>query len=110
MATFTYCPAFGASDTTKPRVLKAQFGDGYQQRAGDGINIAPRQWSLSFSRKQSDIDAIRAFLEARNGIESFTWTPPRGASGRFLCEQWQGSVNDGADSLTVTFDEVFGEV
>ena len=25
--------------TTKPRVLKAKYGDGYEQRAGDGINI-----------------------------------------------------------------------
>jgi phage-related protein len=109
MATFNFCPAFGASDQNKPRVLIAVFGDGYQQRVADGINISTRQWALNFSRKQSDIDDIRAFLEARQGVESFDWTPPRGDAGKWIAQEWSGQVNDGGDSLSVTFTEVFGE-
>jgi phage-related protein len=109
MATFDFCPAFGATETTKPRVLMAVFGDGYQQRLADGINISIRQWGLSFSKKQANMAAIRAFLEARNGVESFDWTPPRGDAGQWLASEWQTSINNGADALNVTFTEVFGE-
>jgi phage-related protein len=109
MATFNYCPAFGASDMTKPRVLVAQYGDGYQQRVADGINHMLRQWQLTFSSRQERIDEIRAFLDARAGVESFDWTPPRGDAGKWIAQEWQGQVNNGADALSVTFVEVFGE-
>ena len=36
----------GIQQTVKPRVLKAQFGDGYEMRVRDGINNTPREWSL----------------------------------------------------------------
>ena len=31
---------------TSSRVIKAQFGDGYQLRMIDGINNTPRKWAL----------------------------------------------------------------
>jgi phage-related protein len=109
MATFNYCPAFGASETVKPRVLTASFVDGYQQRAADGINYKPRQWDLTFSSRQERIEDIKAFMEARGGVESFDWTPPRGEAGQWIAPQWQSQVNNGGDAFTVTFMEVFGE-
>jgi phage-related protein len=109
MATFDFCPAFGASETVRPRVLTASFGDGYQQRVADGINFKPRQWSLNFSSKQARIDEIRAFINARAGVESFDWTPPRGEPGKWIAQEWQGQVNNGGDAFSVTFLEVFGE-
>jgi phage-related protein len=107
MATFNWCPAFGATENTKPLVLKAQFGDGYQQRVADGINTLKRNWTLSFSKKQDKIEPIRDFLRARAGVESFDWTPPRGAAGKWVCEEWNLTVNDGGDSVSLTFLEVF---
>jgi phage-related protein len=109
MSTFTYIPVYGATETTRARVLKAQFGDGYAQRVGDGINNKPRMWALSFSKTQSDIESILTFLNTEGGVTSFIWQPPRGASGSWICEEWNNSVNDGYDSLTVQFMEVFGE-
>ena len=109
MAEFRYCPAFGASEQKKPRFLSVSFGDGYQQRAADGINNVIRQWQLTFSSKQARIDEIRAFLDARAGAESFDWTPPRGAAGRWIAPEWNSQINNGGDNLTVTFVEVFGE-
>lgn len=107
MSTFNYIPAYGATETTTARVLKAQFGDGYSQRIADGINNKPRSWSLSFSKTQTDIDLILAFLNAEGGVYSFDWTPPRGVAGKWICEQWNTTVNDGFDNLTVQFVEVF---
>jgi len=58
----------GIQQTAKPRVLKAQFGDGYEMRVADGINNTPREWSLSFNnRTKADIDNIYDFF---NGLAS----------------------------------------
>jgi len=48
MTTFTFSPKYGAALSKEPRVKMAQFGDGYQQRVGDGINTIAREWSLNF--------------------------------------------------------------
>jgi phage-related protein len=36
--TFTWCPRINAEADTNFRVRKAQFGDGYEQVSGDGLN------------------------------------------------------------------------
>lgn len=109
--TFTYTPDFGAELTEKPRVLQSKFGDGYQQRVGDGINIRPRVWALSFNtRTAAEIAPILAFLRARNGVEAFNWTDPDGNAGVFKCAEWRRSlVQYGVNNLSCTFEEVFGE-
>lgn len=109
MATFTSPPDFNSSESSQPRVLEAKFGDGYSQRVGDGINIRPREWALSFTnRTTAEKDTIVNFLVARNGIESFDWTPPSGATGKFLCRSWQVTpVNATMWTIQATFTEVF---
>lgn len=109
MATFTTAPDFGIQLSVKPRVLTAQFGDGYMQRVGDGINIAGESWSLTFSaRTASERDTILNFLKARNGIESFDWTSPSGTVGKFICPEWSYTpVNAAANSITASFQQVF---
>lgn len=108
METFNYVPAPGQSKNVTPRVLKAQFGDGYSQRVGDGINFKPRTYQLVFNREMSVILEIDAFLNARAGIEAFIWTPLNGTAGVWLCESWVKTdtlLNVG--SISATFIEVF---
>lgn len=109
--TFTYTPDFGASLSEKPRVLMAQMGDGYQLRVGDGINIRPRKWSLSFNtRTDAELAPILAFLRARNGLESFNWTDPDGVVGVFKCAEWtRVPVKAGINNLSCVLEETFGE-
>lgn len=113
MATFNYGVAQGASKDITPRVLSAKFGDGYEQRVGDGINIRPRMWSITLQSKSvATINAAEAFLEARAdlGNEAFNWTPPSGAAGVWVCKSWRRSDDTYSTStLTATFEEVFGE-
>lgn len=107
--TFTYTPDYNAQLTQKPRVLEARFGDGYTQRVGDGINIAPRIWTLTFNTRTDDeIAPILAFLQARNGIEAFNWTDPDGVTGVYVCREWRRTaVNKGINDLSTTFEQVF---
>ena len=104
--TFTYIPTYGASEQTKPRVRAANFGDGYEQRVADGINTTKRVWTLTFSKSAADMATVVAFLANEGGLTAFTWTPPRGASGLWVCREWTSPVNDGYDTLNVTFEEV----
>lgn len=108
MATFTYSPQ-SAQLTVKPRVRTARFGDGYEQRVGDGINNAPRSFALTFTRPTAEADAILAFFEARGGAEAFDWTPPYGAAGKWVARDWSAQlIQMVAKTVTVTFEEVFG--
>jgi len=110
MSTFTWTVDYGANNEVKPNVLKAVFGEGYEQRTSNGINTMPRSWTLGFTKSPSDIDAIEAFLETAAGVTSFDWTPPRGSSGKWLCEEWKRGIPNAAfDTLDAKFREVFGE-
>lgn len=109
MATFTYTPSFEATESSKPRVRKFQAGDGYEQRIRFGLHTDPKEWSLTFAnRTDTERDDILTFLEARNGVESFDWTPPRGTAGKYVCEEWQTTLsNCNNNQIQVVFREVF---
>ena len=107
---FTWCPAFGVNVSKQPRVKKAQFGDGYAQRAADGINTQPRSYNVQFNANSGKVEDIDQFLSDRAGIESFTWTPFDGIEGTFICEAWNLSrTGPTAGTLSATFMEVYGE-
>ena len=60
-----------------PRVLTAKFGDGYEQRAVDGINNLAETYTLTFkTRPKADIDDIVAFLDSKQNVTKFTFTLP----------------------------------
>lgn len=92
------------------RTKRSSFGDGYTQRAGDGINTRLRKFSVTWNLLSlSEIESIESFLEAREGHEAFFWTPPRETTPRkYICEGYDRGYTGGiADSLTATFEEVF---
>lgn len=110
MATFTVTPDFGARAAYKPRVRRVSFGDGYEQRQGDGINTTPATWDLQFqNRTNTEAATVIDFLEARAAVEAFTWTPPNEVAAiRVVCREWSKSI-DRANLNTVSaqFVEVF---
>lgn len=109
MATFTWTPSFEATESSKPRVRKFAAADGYEQRIRFGLRTDPKEWSLSFNnRTDTERDQITAFLDARGGVESFDWTPPRGSAGKYVCEEWQTTLsNCNNNQIRATFRQVF---
>lgn len=100
----------GLSVATKTRTLVAEFGDGYTQRAGDGLNGIAKQVSVTWNALQTaDADTIIAFFEARGGFEMFEWTPPRGNTAlKWIVTEWQLVPLDSAlDAISATFVQVF---
>ena len=67
----------GTSKTVTPRVKRADFGDGYSQRAVDGLNTNRRTVTLSWEALASaDPDTIENFMIARGGSDVITYTLP----------------------------------
>jgi phage-related protein len=108
MSEFTWQPAYNANVTKAPRVKTAVFGDGYQQRAADGINQILQAWQLSFQLSKTDIDAIDTFLSTKNGVTSFTWTPGTGSEIKVVCREWSRNImSPHVGSLSAKFEQVF---
>jgi phage-related protein len=106
--TFVWCPKTEAQGTTTQRVRTSQFGDGYAQVVGDGINGKSQSWNLTFVGKEAVTREIRDFLDSHRGYKSFLWTPPLGDLGLYRAEEYQLTGNGaGVYTITVTFNEAF---
>jgi phage-related protein len=102
-------PSVGSGQTFKAKVLVAEFGDGYSQRAADGINNVRQTRSLVWDNlKLADAEAISIFLAARKGAESFLWAANGDIARRWICSSWERiSASNVTDKVTATFTEVF---
>ena len=110
MATFpSIAPTYGAQKTSQPKVIKVQYGDGYEMRAVFGLNQNPKSWSLTWEISETDADTIETFLDARAGQESFDWTAPSEASSaKFVCAEWSKSIPYlNRATIQATFTQVF---
>lgn len=104
--TSTFIPDRTMQRTSKPKVYRASFGDGYEQRIAQGINNISESYSVSFvNREKTEIDDIVAFFDSLNGVTNFSFTFPDSNAGgneksiRVVCEDY---------SLTYTNDEFYG--
>lgn len=90
METFSWPVSYGTQKEVAPRVRKAQYGDGYSQRVGDGINTDLEKWSVQLTNvPHAEADSIETFLKAHGGYEAFYWTRPGTASPiTVICPQW----------------------
>ena len=72
----------GATETPKPAVISAKFGDGYEMRMVDGINNTPRTWTLAFNnRTNDDIDNLYKFFQTLASVSSCRLTVPHAVDG-----------------------------
>lgn len=97
------------------RVLLASFGDGYEQRALDGINFNQDSFTVAFiNRPKAEIDDISAFLSGKKGVTSFTFTYPddnamtKETSIKVVCpDHMQEYSYDNYYSLSATLRRVY---
>lgn len=101
----------GSSIETEFKIKMAEFGDGYIQRSGDGINSVRDTYNIMIENlRTEEADAIIAFLKARKGYEAFWWTAPRESAPRqWFCKDKikRSHVGGNVDTLSVVFIEVF---
>lgn len=110
MAVFDWGESDKSSLAEEPRVKRAKFGEGYEQRQGDGLNSTPQIWELSFEEVDDSIaDSIVAFWRTHAGVESFEWTPKwETVAIRVTCGKWTRSIaGAGLSHLSARFEQVF---
>jgi len=104
-------PSHNAPLETKPRILTAEFGDGYSQRAGDGLNAIKRMAQLEFANiSNADASTIVSFLETQAGYQAFTYTVPGDSTARkWIAREGWSRVPTGPSTSTVTvkIEQVF---
>lgn len=106
-ATFQWQHRAAPTGTVKHRTLIAQFGDGYVQRAGDGLNTKSAEWPLEFVGPVEFIEEISDFLDSHAGSKAFHWTPPLGAGSTYVAPDGYTVTPNGSGVLTlsVTFKQ-----
>jgi phage-related protein len=108
MSTFTWVPDIGAKCDRKPSIRSVKFGEGYEQRAANGLNPDLRTYTLTFTgRSAAESTAIDAFLTTQGGVTSFDYTHPGESSRKFVCREWS-STDAGyqVKTISATFMQV----
>ncbi|PHM68439.1 phage tail protein [Xenorhabdus kozodoii] len=83
---FTYIPRVNPTGEVTQKVRSVQFGDGYTQRSGSGLNIVHQSWTVSFVGNKQYIDNIRQFLLRHAGYRAFKWKNPLSELGLYVCQ------------------------
>ena len=99
-------PIYGATNNMKPRILKFQFGDGYEQRLRDGLNTLLKSWTVTFKLTPDEGNVAKGLLEGWAGVTAFEWDDPDGDTIVCVCEDWSYQYNEGWYNLSATFRQV----
>lgn len=90
------------------RVRSAQFGDGYRQRAGDGLNGRGQSWPVSLVLGKATAQQVLAFFDRHGGSRAFLWRPPLGEVGLYSCTSYKPSnIGGSVYRINATFEQVF---
>lgn len=103
-------PDFNSKKTVKPRILENDFGDGYTQRAADGLNSLRREWSVSWTNlTTAQKNILIGFFESQLGYKAFLWTAPGDTAVRkWTAREWtEEPVAANIWSITSTFRQEF---
>ena len=108
-------PDKGLTRQTGMKVLKSQFGDGYELRLADGINTKEQTLSVSFTtRPKAEIDDLVKFFEDLGGVTKFRFDLEDSNEGSSeesifcICDTWnQTWAFDNFYSLTASFQRCY---
>ena len=106
-------PSYQPSLSIENNVFLVGLGDGYEQRLSKGVNPSRRTFTLPYkSRSTADTNNILNFLSSatggNNGAKSFTWTPPIGSTGKWICENPKVTlISHDVNDIELVFREVF---
>ena len=77
MADYIWTESSGTTEELVPRVVATKFGDGFEQRADDGLNPLAQVWDVVHTDVETVLaNEIRDFVKAGLGRVNFNWVPP----------------------------------
>lgn len=95
------------TETSAPKVNKAQYGDGYMQTSRKGINTNLKKFGIQVKNHHDVINAVNDFLDEHAGAETFEWQHP--TSGKLYlvkCFGWNVSRDSNTATISAEFEEV----
>jgi phage-related protein len=100
----------GTSKSFTTRVLENNFGDGYKQRAGDGINNVIITMDVEWVGTDTNIEELITHFEERAGYQAFTindtWVDD--VDYKWTCHEWtRVHLTNSISTLTATFRQEF---
>jgi len=109
MADLPIEPDYSSPIEFEPGVLKAEFGDGYGQRAADGINNNMEKWELSYNElNDAEVQVLLNFFFGLNGVTNFAWQPKFSAvAKKYICPRWRAvPVGDNDNQFFCSIQQV----
>ena len=112
MAEWVWVESPGTGVTREPRVRVSAFGDGYQQRAPDGLNNDAQTWEYQATDVDDAVAAdMMAFLETHGAVTPFDYTPLWATTPiKVVCPTWRRTLGSrvGTSDISATFNQWFG--
>lgn len=93
----------------KHRIKEVEFGDGYKQVAGDGINPESQTWPFAYMGLKDEVMPIFKFIREHT-TRSFIWTPPFGEKGLYRVKSdsiTMTPIGGLAVTISATFEQAF---
>ena len=106
--------AFAPSMSEEPRVRRVKFGDGYEMRVGDGLNLISQTTTVPWeNRTYPEMAILIDFFRRHTGQYWFWWHPPGDVIGRkLICSKWSytratnSSYTDARYNISAEFYQV----
>ncbi|RXT61644.1 phage tail protein [Pseudomonas syringae] len=109
--TFDFDVQVGASGDVKQRTWSNDFGDGYTQAGGVGINTKSQAWDVTVTGRfgvGQKLQQVQDFLDRHEGFKSFLWNPPGSGQGRYTANGYKlSTLGAGLHSLSTSFKQTF---
>lgn len=104
---FEWCPFLDSGHSTDFKVRSSQFGDGYRQVAGDGINSVKDSINITIIGDRAKIDTVSAFIDDHKGAVPFAYTHYGLPESLYLCDGYSVTPQSGklVWQLSCTFEE-----
>lgn len=106
--TFIWATQHGDAPDITYRVRTSQFGDGYKQEVGDGLNNKVDAYPVTITGQRGKTLEIMAFMDRHVGAKAFLWRTPLGELGLFTCKNPVPTpMGGGVFKFTGTFERAY---
>jgi len=101
----TYEVTYNTNKRPQTRVNEANFGDGYRQYVGDGINLDNEEWNVDFVPvsliQANNLELI--LLNSLKGTSNYLkWTPPGESVAKYYTARQIQKLSIGPDKWRIT--------
>jgi phage-related protein len=99
---FSWRPTSDLTATQKFTTSSAVFGDGYEQRAANGINGKAGSWPLTFTGTRAEMEVLTDFLDLKGCHTIFAWQRPSGKTVSVRMDDGYQEKEGGGNTMTIT--------